>query len=366
VGSLFNDLINLKKLNLTNNKMRKYIYVLILTFFLINCKNSNDDKFVDSFNRTETIKLSAQSVDLDKSEMFFSHMFEMKYYEGLIIISDPSELYNMKIVNIKDKKIKNFLKRGHGPNEIPSQASWFSIDNKNHFLYITDGFNYYKYSINNLKTEKYTPDLIFKPVFKNYGFIGATAFSNGFLVGGLYDKKFGVYNVETKVLISKNEYLKAESPLLSQSKFYSHPSKNLICSFQSKSAVMAILKIEKDDIKIKDFSWWTSKGQEIDDQNKISFIAEKGNKNGFITADVTNKYIYSLYSGKVIDDSSLNGLTNSFLSKYVYVFDWEGKPLKRYELDQEVRSITVDEKNNILYAASYFGGEPNLIKYNLR
>jgi hypothetical protein len=345
--------------------MNKKIYFLILTVFFFNCKNNNDE-FVDLFKQTKTIKLSSKKVDLNKTDLFFSHMFEMKYVDDLIIISDPSESYTMKIVDLKEKKIKNFLKRGKGPNEMPSQSNWFSIDNKNHVLYITDGFNYYKYSIDNVKSENYTPDLIFKPVFKNYGFIGSTAFCNGFLVGGLYDKKFGAYNIDSKDLIERNEYLKSETPLLCQAKFYSHPSKNLICSFQSKSAVMAILKIENNNLKIKDFTWWNSQGEQVKDENKISFIPKKGSKNGFITADVTNKYIYSLYSGKVINTSSIKELSDSFLSKYIYVFDWEGKPVKRYELDQEVRSITVDEKNNILYAASYSGEEPNLIKYNLK
>lgn len=142
--------------------------------------------------------------------------------------------------------------------------------------------------------------------------------------------------------------------------------KNIVCSFQSKSAVMDILKIEKNDINIKEYTWWTSDGAVLKEGEKKSFVPKKGNRNGFIAADVTNKYIYSLYSGKVINDSSIAELTKSFLSKYIYVFDWEGKPIKRYELDQEVRSIAVDEKNNILYAASYQGGEPNLIKYKLK
>jgi hypothetical protein len=345
--------------------MQKKIYTLFFIILFFNCKDNNDE-FVDTFNQTETVKLTSQSVDLEKTDLFFSHMFEMKYIDDLIIINDPSQSYTMKIVNLKDKKIKNFLKRGRGPNEMPSQSNYFSIDNKNHVLYVTDGFSYYTYSIENLKSENYTPDLIFKPNFKDYGFIGATAFCNGYLVGGLFNKKFGAYNLKSKTLIEKSEYLNSESPLLSQSMFYSHPIKNSICSFQSKSAVMAILNIEKNDLKIRNFSWWVSEGEQIKEVDKISFRPKKGAKNGFITADVTNKYIYSLYGGKAINTSSLKELTYSFLSKYVYVFDWDGKPVKRYELDEEVRSITVDEKNNILYAASYFGDEPHLIKYNLK
>jgi len=346
--------------------MKKIIVFLSFITVLTNCKNNNTDEFVNAFNHTQIIKLSSQPVILKKTEVFFSHMFEMKYVGGLILVGDASEFYTMKIIDLKQKTVKNFGKRGRGPNEINSQACRYSIDNKNNRLFVTDGFNYYFYSIDSLKAGKYNPDIKLSPNFKGDNFFGSTTFCNGFIVGGMFEKKFGIYNIEKRTLLKKNDYPNSGGAFLSQSNFYNHPTKNLVCSFQSKSAVMNILKIVKNDLKIKEFSWWTSEGTVSHEGNKISFDPKKGNRNGFIATDVTNKYIYTLYSGKIIDASSMDKLAKAFISKNVYVFDWEGKPIKRYELDQEVRSIAVDEKNNILYAASYIDGDPNLIQYALK
>ena len=70
-----------------------------------------------------------------------------------------------------------------------------------------------------------------------------------------------------------------------------------------------------------------------------------------------------MYSGKKINYLSPY---DALQSNKIYVFDWEGNPIKRFELDKEVRSIAIDEKNNILYAGAIDKeGELSLIKYNL-
>ncbi|WP_281299291.1 BF3164 family lipoprotein [Flavobacterium limnophilum] len=346
--------------------MKKTFIYLCLIIAFTNCKNNNEDLFLKTFNHAKTIKLSSHPVILKKSDVFFSHLFELKYVDDLILTGDPSEFYTMKIVDLNHKTIKNFARRGNGPNEINAQVCWLSIDNKKNRLLISDNFTYYSYSIDSLKANKNDPIDKFTYNIKENKFIGSTTFCNGFIVGGLFDKKFGLYNIKKKSLIKKLDYPNSGGVLLSQAKFYSHPTKNLVCSFQNKSAVMTILKIENNDLKIKEFSWWTSKGKLIQEVEMQSFILKKGCRAGFLTAAVTNKYIYSLYSGKIINNSSVEMFDKSFLSKYIYVFDWNGKPIMIYELDQEVKSIAVDEKNNILYAASYQGGDPKLIQYHLK
>ena len=172
--------------------MKKTIIFLALIIAFTCCKNNNEDLFVKTFNHAKTIKLSSQPVILKKSEIFFSHLFEMKYVNGLILIGDVSEFYTMKIVDLNQKTIKNFAKRGKGPNEINAQGCRYSIDNKNNRLFITDGFTYYFYSIDSLKANKYNPSVKFIPNLKDDNFFGATTFCNGFIVGGIFVKKFGL------------------------------------------------------------------------------------------------------------------------------------------------------------------------------
>ena len=64
----------------------------------------------------------------------------------------------------------------------------------------------------------------------------------------------------------------------------------------------------------------------------------------FIRGTASNKYIYLLYSGKPIKE-------NDFIkSKYIFIFDWDGKAIKILELDKEVYSICVDEEDHEIYA----------------
>lgn len=58
------------------------------------------------------------------------------------------------------------------------------------------------------------------------------------------------------------------------------------------------------------------------------------------------KYIYMLYSGKKVKDIRSTGLIES---NTVFVFDYKGKIVKNFELDNSVKFITVDEKNQIIY-----------------
>jgi TolB-like 6-blade propeller-like len=70
----------------------------------------------------------------------------------------------------------------------------------------------------------------------------------------------------------------------------------------------------------------------------------KKSRQAFENGVVTNKYIYMLYSGKY------NNEKNSFYGKSVFVYDWEGNPVKEIKLDREVLCITVTPDDRSLYA----------------
>lgn len=64
----------------------------------------------------------------------------------------------------------------------------------------------------------------------------------------------------------------------------------------------------------------------------------------FLDASVTDKYIYLLYSGKK------NKEHQSFYGAFVYVFDWNGNPVKKLVLDKNVLSIGVSQDDKVLYS----------------
>lgn len=60
---------------------------------------------------------------------------------------------------------------------------------------------------------------------------------------------------------------------------------------------------------------------------------------------MNSRYIFALY----IDQAEMGG-KYPFKSKTVHVFDWEGRPVYKIQLDKEISWITLDPQNNRLYA----------------
>lgn len=81
-------------------------------------------------------------------------------------------------------------------------------------------------------------------------------------------------------------------------------------------------------------------------------------KKAYVNICSTNQYIYALYSGKRKGEESNYNLGNCIL-----VFDWDGKPIKKYLLDQELIHFDINEKEQRLYAVSK--PENYIIYYNL-
>lgn len=118
--------------------------------------------------------------------------------------------------------------------------------------------------------------------------------------------------------------------------------------------------IHTDVIEIFDINTKKSislKGPEIFDiefknyQNRW-FETEK-TKVAFIGGSVTNKYIYLLYSGKYFSDET------AFKGKFIFVYDWELKPIKRIKLNLEVSHISISNDDKTIY--SYDKNRKNII-----
>lgn len=79
---------------------------------------------------------------------------------------------------------------------------------------------------------------------------------------------------------------------------------------------------------------------------------------GFIDACATDDYIYVLYTNKTFKEDYSSG-------KHILQYDWKGKPKVHYISEYDLNSISVDERNNAIYATT---NEENarIIKYKIR
>lgn len=63
----------------------------------------------------------------------------------------------------------------------------------------------------------------------------------------------------------------------------------------------------------------------------------------FVGGKTTGKYIYLLYSG------NKDGGTHQFYGKYIYVYDWNGRPIKRFETEDYIIDFAVTRDDSKIY-----------------
>ncbi|GAO30652.1 BF3164 family lipoprotein [Geofilum rubicundum] len=84
-------------------------------------------------------------------------------------------------------------------------------------------------------------------------------------------------------------------------------------------------------------------------------ITPRNTKVGYGQVVSTDNYIYALYSGQ-------NIFEHGFSAKNLFVFDWNGNPIKKFKLSHPIETFCVDEKNNIIYSLTSDTGQ--LVKVN--
>lgn len=75
------------------------------------------------------------------------------------------------------------------------------------------------------------------------------------------------------------------------------------------------------------------------------------NKLGFYDVKVTGRFVYALYSGKIFD----NPPDNSELPTSILVFDLDGHPITKFELDSSFVRIAVTQDDSKIYGFSVSG-----------
>ena len=335
------------------------LFGLILCYYI----GFSQERINTYFNNVKTIKLKSIKVEIkNEKEIFFTDVIYLDYIDNLLILSDDDPNFTMKILNLETGYLRKFGRKGRGPNELQKRFSRFSVDYTSNKLYISDFPNFYVYSIDDLK--KGIDDIPISkfnlPSDKGSSFLSST-YSNGKIIGNTYEYPLEIYNINTKSGFGKFEYNNGGA-LVNQSGFYSHPIEDKIAYLETFSDKMGIYSIKGNNVKLKELPWDYKSKVKTKTVGKKTYA--KQSKLGFINGTTSEKYIFTLYSGKQYSDSESFFLGN--LTDVVYVFDWETRPIKKYKLDKEVRAISYDKKNNVIYASCYDElGTPYIAKFEL-
>lgn len=343
--------------------MKKILYLFLI---IIGCSTKEENKLNDYLKKTISIHLEGVKIDLKNNrEVLLNQAPEMTFVDGLLFINDRDPSFVMKIIDLKNKTIQNFGKKGKGPDEYQSPYSKISMNLLTKELYTVDYGTYRVHDIDSLINNKNSKSL-FRLSDSNFGFLRSVRYNN-YIIGNTIENRFALYDINSKKVIDKKLEYDKGGAMGNQGSFFVHPSRNKVVKLCYESDAMSIVSFDDKTIKVNDFSWWKNphSKQITDNKGRTYDKNTKDRKSSFLTAATSKDYIYALYSGKKLG-STIESIKKATLTNLIYVFDWDGNPVTKYTLDQEVKSIAVDEVNNILYAASHKGGEAHIVKYNLK
>lgn len=342
---------------------------LVLFFLLclvMNCKPKEVDSNVYGFTKVEEI----ESQRLNSSDLV-NKAIKMFVFKDHLFVYDQDQNYQFKVIDIlNDQYLKGFGKTGNGPCELSFPVSLNWVNN-----------NQGKISINNRTTFKIQNFYLDKlhesesenceniPINLDTNFQVVAQLDSSTIIGtGLFEGKYAVQKIGEENAKSTsigfptttNENVDYRLKAMAfQGQFLKHPSLKKVLSTSLYTFAFDIIEAdENNNVSLVKRVQYGSPEFGGRTGSKISLNVKKGNKYGCSDATISNNYIYILYSGKS------NEFEDSRESDIVFVYDWNGTPIKSLLLDKPAYKIAVDEKDQYLIA---FINEkdPSLLKYKL-
>lgn len=343
-------------------------YILIMSILITFSACNKKATLLNQFDNQKSVK--HQNINLSEDD-FLSRVWNL-YIERdyLFLYNDDGKTY-ISIYDIKKNKIVNrFITRGIGPDEISSPPQSITLFPKNKLTYFdsnTKTLYETDYSIvDSLKTKisnKMNKTLaISKLVPLAYGY---------YLAVGMFEKgRYAVLNREANIISYNFDYPKDEMVNIStylkamayQGKLNVTKDGKKIAFSGLSSEILEIMEITQKGelLKIKDIHYDLAKYVPDGNINEVSASIKKESKMAFVNSSLTSDYIYVLYSGRKIG----NDFENAIKGNIVLVFDWNGNPIIRYNLDIDVTCIAIGEDNKTLYAISE-ADDTNLVKFSI-
>jgi len=323
----------------------KKILVVLLTNLLVGCNTQDSDKSAISFQQFPQEKeITAQKLfDLES----ISTVTMLLYNDSILVVyqnSQPTGHHFLTYDLFTKKQGASILSIGRKPGEsiaflshgIFEDELWVHdvVKKKIIFTSLTDtskggrevNMPYFFYWLN--------------PLSENT-FLGFGDYSSGF--------KFSVFDLaQQKKVDSLVPYPKGLNRAQKQdyeSFVFSHPTSNKHVLAVRHADHLEFYDFEKNTVKVlkgpEGFApdMGRMKGA---DGNEVSTINEK-TRFAFVRGHTTDKYVYLLYSGSKRTDE------NADLGKSIFVFDWEGNPLKRLNLRAGIVDFVVTSDDKTLY-----------------
>jgi len=365
------------------NENRKFVYsaiVVFIVFFFNNCTQRDPNSV-----NWDAIEFHLVGDIVHTNDPFLRGLYSPVIIENYIItralrselIFRLSQLRNDSLVYIGD-----FLSKGRGPAEMMSPTLHYAASSNQIVIYdnlsndkvfyidaanIQNVFttNSWKLiNINHIRNFTYLYPLA------DYTFLGllpiqrkATKQMFYYIdLNGIYGLNL-LFPTDNSVITDSYQKLQAY-----KGKIEKHPSTNRFVYFSEMNRYMHIFDFTPDSL-ITVSTPYTEYPRYSLAADRMNIDRDGDNYVGPITFYAGDKHIYILMNNATYTHLREEKLIDGYpwnMSNCVYIFDWEGNPVKKYVLDHFVRSIFVDSKEQYIYGYADGDESIKLFRYTMK
>lgn len=345
--------------------MKSLSYILIGISTLAACSGNHKTTFPRYSDFPETKAIKAQVADLDT--ILLRYPFRVAVRNSIAVVMDlhNADHFLHAFTYPEWKHLSSFGKRGEGPGEILSAENiqFNSLDS----LWVIDAnkmeITRWKISPANGSVERVEEIKLDKKLVRSLDF--HTMESGFFIPEYMGEHRYWEVDMHGKPIKSVGEIPSETAnedtsrPALAQAwrSFIDYnPNNGILVMATQLGEVFEIFNLKENTHKVL-----------YGPEGEPQFKAAKDGSGiptgimGFSHIKVTDRYIYAVFqdikfADKIADIQKGKEPENG--AKYIYVFDLEGNPVRRYDLDRRINSIDINEETNTIVATQAKSDDP--------
>ena len=325
----------------------------------------------DASRKEAPVTIDLQHQEIPLPELIIGQSRGMVKKGNYLVVLDWSTQYFYHLIDLKTNEYKaKFIRKGQGPDDLIRPLNIHSLDNSSYIYSLDNGANIIRFHMDTIseqiKIEKYAKKEMVDFVF-DFAPLSDTLFIGN---GTFEDVMFKTYSPQKGFELSFGEYPYKDS----EEKRISNRQRAM--AYQGNIKANNRGRFAYATLSAEQIYFYELKGGQAIELGHVNegFADYKpaGGKSGisvahnalhpkaFIDLEVSDDYVYALYSGRTFAEYKLE----EWLGKSIRVYDWYGNLKKEYQLDVPVHNICVDEKGKRIYAFANIP-DPTLVYFDL-